>query len=107
YRLSTHAERTYTYSLSLHDALPIFLVDPFRVPGEGDLHRPLDLRAGGALEVVLVGGRQGGEGGVDSALLVGALPRVVLPVHHLRSEEHTSELQSRENLVCRLLLEKK
>src|SRR5690606_42094558 len=28
-------------------------------------------------------------------------------VLHLRSEEHTSELQSRENLVCRLLLEKK
>src|SRR5436309_9920716 len=28
-------------------------------------------------------------------------------VAHLRSEEHTSELQSRENLVCRLLLEKK
>src|SRR5690606_40736553 len=26
---------------------------------------------------------------------------------HSRSEEHTSELQSRENLVCRLLLEKK
>src|SRR5690606_41355045 len=26
---------------------------------------------------------------------------------HGRSEEHTSELQSRENLVCRLLLEKK
>src|SRR5690606_39387749 len=26
---------------------------------------------------------------------------------HPRSEEHTSELQSRENLVCRLLLEKK
>src|SRR5436309_7526636 len=32
-------------------------------------------------------------------------PMAVLPV--LRSEEHTSELQSRENLVCRLLLEKK
>src|SRR5215475_7156280 len=27
--------------------------------------------------------------------------------HQARSEEHTSELQSRENLVCRLLLEKK
>src|SRR5436309_11308659 len=27
--------------------------------------------------------------------------------HYMRSEEHTSELQSRENLVCRLLLEKK
>src|SRR5690606_22098082 len=26
---------------------------------------------------------------------------------NMRSEEHTSELQSRENLVCRLLLEKK
>src|SRR5690606_16698749 len=32
----------------------------------------------------------------------------VLPMGELhRSEEHTSELQSRENLVCRLLLEKK
>src|SRR5690606_40342770 len=29
------------------------------------------------------------------------------PVRRIRSEEHTSELQSRENLVCRLLLEKK
>src|SRR2546429_1313138 len=29
------------------------------------------------------------------------------PAHHLRSEEHTSELQSRLHLVCRLLLEKK
>src|SRR5690606_41996139 len=29
------------------------------------------------------------------------------PGHRARSEEHTSELQSRENLVCRLLLEKK
>src|SRR5690606_42084598 len=28
-------------------------------------------------------------------------------LRHPRSEEHTSELQSRENLVCRLLLEKK
>src|SRR5690554_7375976 len=27
--------------------------------------------------------------------------------HHVRSEEHTSELQSRPHLVCRLLLEKK
>src|SRR5690606_41214467 len=31
----------------------------------------------------------------------------VRPDSSLRSEEHTSELQSRENLVCRLLLEKK
>src|SRR6266511_813583 len=31
----------------------------------------------------------------------------LLPPASLKSEEHTSELQSRENLVCRLLLEKK
>src|SRR5690606_32875028 len=30
-----------------------------------------------------------------------------VPQYDIRSEEHTSELQSRENLVCRLLLEKK
>src|SRR5690606_41549200 len=33
--------------------------------------------------------------------------RGVRAQHGSRSEEHTSELQSRENLVCRLLLEKK
>src|SRR5690606_40815303 len=38
-------------------------------------------------------------------LLVLNLPLVGLWVR-LRSEEHTSELQSRENIVCRLLLEK-
>src|SRR5438445_7453674 len=31
----------------------------------------------------------------------------LLMAEHLRSEEHTSELQSRQYLVCRLLLEKK
>src|SRR5690606_41413944 len=37
-----------------------------------------------------------------------ALKDSAVIVHDLsRSEEHTSELQSRENLVCRLLLEKK
>src|SRR3712207_6986945 len=42
--------------------------------------------------------------GVHDALLP-RHPRVV--VGALRSEEHTSELQSRQYLVCRLLLEKK
>src|SRR5690606_40861819 len=37
----------------------------------------------------------------------GRRARVPAPVLRPRSEEHTSELQSRENLVCRLLLEKK
>src|SRR5690606_39694408 len=34
-------------------------------------------------------------------------PGTVFKTSSVRSEEHTSELQSRENLVCRLLLEKK
>src|SRR5436309_6104121 len=43
---------------------------------------------------------------------IGAAPvevreNIVHFAHTARSEEHTSELQSRENLVCRLLLEKK
>src|SRR5688572_32721723 len=35
------------------------------------------------------------------------LPRAYLEKVRVRSEEHTSELQSQSNLVCRLLLEKK
>src|SRR5207302_8812744 len=35
------------------------------------------------------------------------VPLFYIPFLYKRSEEHTSELQSRENLVCRLLLEKK
>src|SRR2546427_1768783 len=44
-----------------------------------------------------------GQVGVEDVLLV--LQRAV--VERARSEEHTSELQSQSNLVCRLLLEKK
>src|SRR5690606_40112490 len=43
--------------------------------------------------------------GADGARLV--LPGQLLARDLARSEEHTSELQSREKLVCRLLLEKK
>src|SRR5436309_8947079 len=45
--------------------------------------------------------------------ILGHLPQLIRAMRRLvhaastRSEEHTSELQSRENLVCRLLLEKK
>src|SRR5204862_793208 len=40
-------------------------------------------------------------------LIIGAGPCGLFAVFELRSEEHTSELQSRRDLVCRLLLEKK
>src|SRR2546430_7367974 len=36
-----------------------------------------------------------------------ALPKAMERMEAIRSEEHTSELQSQSNLVCRLLLEKK
>src|SRR3712207_8104745 len=48
--------------------------------------------------------------GIDDEITLGEdLPgcRIDFSVHASRSEEHTSELQSRQYLVCRLLLEKK
>src|SRR3712207_8366197 len=47
-----------------------------------------------------------GESGSGKSSLALALMRL-LPKNVARSEEHTSELQSRQYLVCRLLLEKK
>src|SRR2546430_16903109 len=44
--------------------------------------------------------------GADRAAPLGRGPRSARDAEH-RSEEHTSELQSQSNLVCRLLLEKK
>src|SRR5436305_6729108 len=66
---------TELYTLSLHDALPIFSVF-------GAL----------CLAVLLDGCRRS---------------RRFYEIVYFRSEEHTSELQSRPHLVCRLLLEKK
>src|SRR3712207_8015446 len=45
--------------------------------------------------------------GPDGSRPNGSEPRVVVHSRAARSEEHTSELQSRQYLVCRLLLEKK
>src|SRR3989441_3906169 len=50
----------------------------------------------------------GGIAGIRSLANAGSEPRLVLSTAaQLRSEEHTSELQSLAYLVCRLLLEKK
>src|SRR2546429_6394364 len=48
-----------------------------------------------------------GDLGRESHLVLGAARHDEHDVRELRSEEHTSELQSRLHLVCRLLLEKK
>src|SRR5690349_23590046 len=82
---------TEIYTLSLHDALPIYEV----LGGPACDLRPGHLPAEGAPPALA-----GGAGAAESG-------RPALPGAALRSEEHTSELQSRRDLVCRLLLEKK
>src|SRR2546422_4556115 len=54
-----------------------------------------------------VAGRVLAVGGMGTRRLFVLLPQRGAPVALVRSEEHTSELQSRLHLVCRLLLEKK
>src|SRR2546428_7546614 len=81
---------TEIYTLSLHDALPIS-----QVAG-----RPLRTGRGDRLGQGAARARRCGPRGVRVGR--GAWARVLR-----RSEEHTSELQSRSDLVCRLLLEKK
>src|SRR5690606_41338076 len=97
----TSTPTTDIYTLSLHDALPILL------PAQTHslLHskdRKARIRSAG-----------------QKNCQCGCLHLLRLPTQQVtaqsafyrqklsRSEEHTSELQSRENLVCRLLLEKK
>src|SRR3712207_8078236 len=89
---------TEIYTLSLHDALPILR------PRQPRLGRVV--QHGGADARVAVGG----DGHADAAAAdqhAEPRPSALHRGGDLRSEEHTSELQSRQYLVCRLLLEKK
>src|SRR5690606_41076652 len=72
------------------------------LPVEPELDRPA---AGSRSDPILEG--IGARAELDGFYLDVVSVRDVRHVHAARSEEHTSELQSRENLVCRLLLEKK
>src|SRR3712207_7373448 len=85
---------TEIYTLSLHDALPISSRSPCGHPRRG--------RPPGPPSSLLRWRVDGPRRGRRSRLP----PRRRLPGTR-RSEEHTSELQSRQYLVCRLLLEKK
>src|SRR2546422_7521759 len=78
---------TEIYTLSLHDALPIFGRDVYVACAGRSVSRDTDGRRRQEASCEPRRWRPGG----DSR----------------RSEEHTSELQSRLHLVCRLLLEKK
>src|SRR5204863_8462762 len=94
---------TEIYTLSLHDALPIY-DDPELAEGVPDESGPLDRRRGPVED------RGPDERGLEDQphrrIDDGDLPDLIV-VREDRSEEHTSELQSRRDLVCRLLLEKK
>src|SRR3712207_7388241 len=84
---------TEIYTLSLHDALPICAAatEPTRTTTVSTA-QPLTSRC--------TSNSHGGSGVPSSTSPIRSRP---IP----RSEEHTSELQSRQYLVCRLLLEKK
>src|SRR3712207_9002624 len=69
--------------------------------GEPNTPRPADPDA----ELDAVAGHRRDDGAALDA--VGRVQRRLAGRHRERSEEHTSELQSRQYLVCRLLLEKK
>src|SRR5690606_41368516 len=94
--LVTAAAFTWYCPLSLHDALPISVSWAFSSAFKCALAI--------LITPIVMSWRMGGLqfGRPSDQLIVTAIhtPRA-------RSEEHTSELQSRENLVCRLLLEKK
>src|SRR2546422_9154631 len=84
---------TEIYTLSLHDALPISRTNQTACPQEAPVAR-LGIPTRGKLRP-------------DAQIHPGGPhPRARQP-SQTRSEEHTSELQSRLHLVCRLLLEKK
>src|SRR5690606_41181031 len=97
----THPPTTDIYTLSLHDALPIFYQALHKTHGnnlilgmemfEMDVQPILDEYFSDLIN----------QRSFESE------SRIWNNYTEDRSEEHTSELQSRENLVCRLLLEKK
>src|SRR5207248_10067898 len=95
------------YTLSLHDALPIS-----RPPGGAEGGRELESREPGRPEVGVAvdqccdlrAKRAGHARGVPGARVRARLSRSRGDRRRRRSEEHTSELQSPYDLVCRLLL---
>src|SRR5207237_9818040 len=91
--LLTATQHSQVYTLSLHDALPIWM----RSTGTPS-SRPCRGRASSA------GRRRNSRRSCRRCARARACMRGST---HTRSEEHTSELQSHLNLVCRLLLEEK
>src|SRR5205085_9450088 len=98
---------TEIYTLSLHDALPILIMalvtTALTTPA---LHLIFPHARFGAVEAAAKARQDRGEAAY-SILAPVSLPEsgpALARVAAARSEEHTSELQSQSNLVCRLLL---
>src|SRR5690606_41940966 len=103
----TTAATTETYTLSLHDALPILRSLLLCTVGLLVWGRRDDRDVVGVDLEVYGHARRRRLGLVRRLGRCSEHERRVDPVHgdeKIRSEEHTSELQSREKLVCRLLL---
>src|SRR3712207_8313486 len=93
---------TEIYTLSLHDALPIARSSSARSrPRSREAHS-----RGAAAPPASASARARSPAELTPSSLSGQRPGTVSDTCS-RSEEHTSELQSRQYLVCRLLLEKK
>src|SRR5690606_41031309 len=103
--VSLYAPTPVLYPLSLHDALPICFIALslalifVLIPLVLSKTLKLDLEKDTTIATVR---------SIIQLFIVGYILKFVFSTEsYLRSEEHTSELQSRENIVCRLLLEKK
>src|SRR5207253_5709611 len=102
-----HTRTTVIYTLSLHDALPIYV----RLAVEPQV-RPVGVQDRDRIEACRTGALEEADRQHHAEL---ARHRREMPHRpalgcraretQVRSEEHTSELQSRGHLVCRLLLE--
>src|SRR5699024_12425848 len=101
--LDTDTSTSHIYTLSLHDALPIFKdLKIFLM-----LKKLLIFKKDRLNSFVILNGIQYNTFCTVNYLKMQLLGEEKLINDTLRSEEHTSELQSRFDLVCRLLLEKK
>src|SRR5687768_18289153 len=90
---------TEIYTLSLHDALPIWITLDDYMRAMWRVHGKPAAAAGYVAKPYTLADAR--------ARLAEVIDDRAFADHFGRSEEHTSELQSRLHLVCRLLLEKK
>src|SRR5207302_8547327 len=102
-----HSSPPYIHTLSLHDALPISFCTA-AASSSSDSLMPIETPQAISSRTPPMSLASGTPFCLASASQTAASSEplaILCPRTRARSEEHTSELQSRENLVCRLLLE--